>query len=191
MIAVRLLALVTLASLPLGLTTGCDTGGSYRTTQETGAERSPSLESDAEDTVRRMKETEPGLKVYFDTAAGYAVFPEIAKGGLILGGSHGDGVLYDGGAATHYATVTAGTIGAQIGGQVFSEIIFFQTRSELATFRSGGFELDANASAVAARRGASSAADYVKGVAVFVSGERGLMAEASVGGQKFDVRRVH
>ena len=182
------LALPVLAlSLAFLSASGCDTGGSYRT----AAERSSTLEADAQHAVARFKETEPGMKPYFDSAAGYAVFPEIAKGGLILGGAHGDGVLFEKGAATHYATLSAGSIGAQIGGQVFSEIIFFQTASELEQFKMGGFELDAGASAVAARKGASTAADYVKGVAVFVSGERGLMAEAAVGGQKFDVRKVN
>jgi lipid-binding SYLF domain-containing protein len=169
-----------------GLTTGCDTGGSYRT----AAEQSPSLERAANDSVARFRETEPAMKPYFDTAAGYAVFPEVAKGGLIVGGARGDGVLFEGGRATHYVTLTAGSIGAQIGGQVFSEIIFFETQRELETFKSGNFEFDAAASAVAARAGGTAAAAYTKGVAVFVSGERGLMAEASVGGQQFDVRTI-
>lgn len=177
------LAVLALASLSLA---ACDTGGSYRTS----AEKSESLEASAAKTIARLKETEPSLSAYFDSAAGYAVFPEVAKGGLIVGGSRGDGVLFERGTATHYVTVSAGSIGAQIGGQVFSEIIFFQTQSELAHFKAGSFELDAGASAVAARKGATAAADYVKGVAVFVSGERGLMAEASVGGQQFDVRKI-
>lgn len=176
---------LTLASLlPL---TACDTGGSYRTT----AERSATLDSQAESTLRRFRETESGLQAYFDSAVGYAVFPEVSKGGIVVAGARGDGVLFEGGAATHYATLTAGSIGAQIGGQVFSEIIFFQTKTELEHFKMGAFELDAGASAVAVRKGATAAADYVRGVAVFVSGERGLMAEASVGGQRFEVRKIN
>ncbi len=175
-------------SLVIGCTIlpGCDTGGSYRTT----AQRSTSLEQAASDAVARFRETEPAMKPYFESAAGYAVFPEVAKGGLILGGARGDGVLFEGGRATHYVTLTAGSIGAQIGGQVFREIIFFETQAELDTFKSGNFEFDAAASAVAARAGGTAAAAYTKGVAVFVSGERGLMAEASVGGQQFDVRSI-
>lgn len=177
------LALAALLALPL---TGCDSGGSYRTT----AQSSPTLESAASASVARFRELDPGLKPYFDTAAGYAVFPEVAKGGLIVGGARGDGVLFENGTPTHYVTLTAGSIGAQIGGQVFSEIVFFETASELERFKAGNFEFDAGASAVAARAGATAAAAYVKGVAVFVSGERGLMAEASVGGQQFDVRAI-
>jgi lipid-binding SYLF domain-containing protein len=182
-IGTRLILPLVVAGALLG---GCDTGGSYRT----AAERSPTLEQAASNAVARFRETEPSMKPYFETAAGYAIFPEVAKGGLILGGARGDGVLFEGGRATHYVTLTAGSIGAQIGGQVFREIIFFETQSELDTFKSGNFEFDAGASAVAARAGGTAAAAYTKGVAVFVSGERGLMAEASVGGQQFDVRAI-
>lgn len=166
--------------------TGCDSSASHRTTESPNT----SLEAAATASVARFKETEPGLKSYFDSAAAYVVFPEIGKGGLVFGGAGGDGVLYEHGEATHYVTLSAGSFGAQIGGQTFSEIIFLKTASELQQFKSGGFEMDAGASGVAARSGGSTAADYVKGVAVFVSGERGLMGGATIGGQHFDVRKI-
>ena len=45
--------------------------------------------------------------------------------------------------------------------------------------------MSAQASAVAVTLGASADADYNKGVAVFTHVGGGVMAEASVGGQKF------
>ena len=77
-------------------------------------------------------------------------------------------------------------MGAQIGGQSFMEIIFFKNKAALADFKQGNFELNAQISAVAAKEGASKDASYDQGVAVFTMPRGGLMAEATVGGQKFE-----
>ena len=66
-----------------------------------------------------------------------------------------------------------------------SEVIAFENKTALDEFTSGSFELAAQASAVAVQTGASAAASYRNGVAVFIVGEMGLMAEATVGGQSF------
>jgi lipid-binding SYLF domain-containing protein len=81
--------------------------------------------------------------------------------------------------------VRQGSIGVQLGGQSFQQIIFFQEARTLSNFKVGKFEFAANASAVAVRRGAAASADYEQGVAVFVAPKGGLMFEASIGGQKF------
>jgi lipid-binding SYLF domain-containing protein len=77
------------------------------------------------------------------------------------------------------------TVGAQIGGQAFSEVIFFETKEALEKFKKSEFAMSAQVSAVAAQDGASKNAKYVEGVMVFTKAKQGLMAEASVGGQKF------
>ena len=84
-----------------------------------------------------------------------------------------------------YSKLTAASIGFQLGGQKFSEIIFFENEGAFAKFKSGEFGFDANASAVAATAGAAAKADYKNGVAVFVIADAGLMYEASIGGQQF------
>jgi lipid-binding SYLF domain-containing protein len=122
---------------------------------------------------------------WFDTAYGYAVFPSIAKGGLVIGGAAGDGQVFEKGAYIGDAHVTQATIGAQIGGQSFAEVIFFETRAALDRFKENKFEMTAGVSAVAATEGKSKDAKYTNGVAVFTHAKKGLMAEASVGGQKF------
>jgi hypothetical protein len=55
----------------------------------------------------------------------------------------------------------------------------------LTDFKKGTLALAAQVSAVAASAGASKDAKYQEGVAVFTHEKGGLMAEASVGGQKF------
>lgn len=102
-----------------------------------------------------------------------------------------------------------GSIGFQIGGEAFSEIIFFKDRRAYQEFTSGNFEFDATAQAVVVTAGAGAQAgttgisagasgpgssvqantDYYKGMAIFVIPKGGLMVEFSVGGQKFSFDR--
>jgi lipid-binding SYLF domain-containing protein len=120
-----------------------------------------------------------------DTHA-YAVFPTVGKGGIGIGGAFGRGQVFQGGKLVGYAKLTSASIGFQLGGQSFSEIIFFQNKAAYDKFKSGEFGFDANASAVAATAGVAAKVDYKNGVAVFVMADAGLMYEASIGGQKFD-----
>ena len=143
------------------------------------------LEQKAYETITTFKDTDPGMKKFFDESKGYAVFPKIAKGGLIVGGAGGKGVVYQGGKIIGYSTLSQGSIGLQIGGQVFSEIVFFQSDAALDSFKEGTTEFAGTASAVAANAGASADADYEDGVAIFTAGESGLMLQASIGGQGF------
>lgn len=143
---------------------------------------------------------------YFNNSYGYAVFPTIGQGGAVIGGAHGSGRVYAGGKTTGTTTVTQLTIGFQLGGQLYSQIIFFEDKRAFTEFTNGNFEFSAQAQAVAivvsasaeagtaggGQAGASATQDnattagaYYKGMAVFTVAKGGLMYEASVGGQKF------
>ncbi|MEH6625732.1 MAG: YSC84-related protein [Motiliproteus sp.] len=136
-------------------------------------------------TIAKFKNKDPDLKVFFSKAHGYAVFPTVAKGGIGIGGAYGEGKLYEKGSYAGKTSLAQITIGLQLGGQAYSEIIFFKDQSAINRFKEGSFELNAQASAVAVTSGASADADYSDGVAVFTMAKGGLMYEASVGGQKF------
>ena len=138
-----------------------------------------------EESIAKFKQADSSMKVFFDRAYGYVVFPSIGKGGFIIGGGHGDGWVYEQGRHIGRATVTELTVGAQIGGQSFSEIIFFADKSIFEDFKKGNWELDAQASVIFVKAGASKDASYDHGVAIFTMPRSGLMAEATVGGQKF------
>ena len=125
------------------------------------------------------------LKPYFKEAAGFAVFPNIAKAGLGLGGARGSGEVFDDGKVIGSTTVTQLTFGFQLGGQAFSQIIFFQNKRDLDRFTDGNFEFGASASAALITEGANASVDYTNGVAVMTFSKGGLMYEASIGGQKF------
>ena len=140
---------------------------------------------EAQETIAVFKKADPDLSRFFDSAVGYVVFPTVTKGAVGVGGAAGSGVVFEKGKAIGKASLTQVTVGAQIGGQTYSEIIFFETAPPFADFKKGTLALAAQVSAVAASKGASANANYQNGVAVFTAGKGGLMAEASVGGQKF------
>ncbi len=132
-----------------------------------------------------FKTADSSLATFFANSAGYAVFPDVGKGGFIVGGARGKGIVYEKGNPIGRAIMTQASIGAQAGGQTFAEVIFFETPSALSDFKNGKFEMSAEVSAVAASEGASKAAKYKRGVAVFTLPKSGLMVQASIGGQKF------
>lgn len=148
----------------------------------------------------------PVVRGFFDNAYGYAIFPLVGKGGVVLGASYGKGRVYRQGKITGNAHLVKLSLGFQLGGQAFSELIFFQDKRAYDEFTAGTFELDATASAVAitagiqaqagttgSTAGASTGpatgtqvgANYKKGMAVFIHAKGGLMYEASIGGQVF------
>ncbi|HRP62265.1 MAG TPA: YSC84-related protein [Phycisphaerales bacterium] len=143
------------------------------------------LQKQADETIREFKNSDSTMEKFFKNAVGYAVFPSVGKGAVGVGGAYGRGILYEGGRMVGYCDLSQGTVGLQLGGQAYREIIFFETRDALLRFKSGNFAFAAQASAVAAKHGASADADYEDGVVVFTMARGGLMYEASIGGQKF------
>ena len=148
------------------------------------------LTSKSENAIQMAKQADPGLQKFFDTAAGYAIFPSVGKGAVGVGGAYGHGELYQGGKRAGYCTLTQASIGLALGGQKYTELIFFESQAALDRFKSGNFAFAAQASAVALKSGVSANAKYSDGVAVFTMGEAGLMYEASVGGQKFNYQPI-
>ena len=157
------------------------------------------------ETIEVFKKSD-AVKPFFNNCYGYAVFPTIGKGGVGIGGAYGTGRVYAKGAPTGTTKLFKGTIGFQLGGQAFSQMIFFEDKRAFEEFTSGNFEFDANASAVAITAGVQAKAgtegatagasagpatgkqaktSYRKGMAVFVQAKGGLMYEAAIGGQKF------
>jgi len=143
------------------------------------------LEQNAANAIVLFEDTDPSLKAFFDSSYGYAVFPNVGKGGMGLGGAHGKGLVYKNGEIVGRTSLTQFTVGFQFGGQVYQQVIFFENDRAYNDFTGGNFELSAQASAIAAAAGVATNAKYRYGVAIFTLGKGGLMYEASVGGQKF------
>ena len=167
----------------------------------------PARADDYTDTIQVFKKATES-KPFFGNAYGYAVFPTIGKGGVVVGGAHGTGRVYVHGAWVGDTSVTQVTVGAQLGGEAFSQIIFFENERAFKEFTSGNFEFGAQAQAVAITAGVGAQATtggtgagtnvgkdtaelkgvYQKGMAVFTLAKGGLMYEASIGGQKFSYK---
>ena len=118
-------------------------------------------------------------------AYAYAIFPSVGKGGFIVGASHGAGEVYKKGKLIGHAKMTQTTVGAQVGGQTYAEVILFKNKKALDRFKANRFEGGAAATAIGGKKGAAAASKYKDGVAIMVLPIKGAMAEASGGGQKF------
>lgn len=158
--------------------TGCATAPTTDTART-------SLRNEARATVSAARRSDPSLSSVLNRSRGYAVFPTVGKGAIGVGGAYGRGVLFQSGSPLGYCDLSQASIGFQIGGQSYSEIIVFESRAAVETFKQGNFHFDAQATAVALTAGAGANARFADGVMVFTFGEAGLMYEASIGGQKF------
>ncbi len=159
---------------------------------------------DYEDTKKMF--VDAGVVNMFDSAYGYALFPTIGKAGFLVGGAYGKGRVYKQGKYIGNTTMTQATVGFQLGGAGFSQVVFFQDKRALDEFINGSFEFgaEAQATAITAAAGASAntagssatasggknnastaGSGYHKGMATYTITKGGLMYEVTVGGQKF------
>ena len=144
------------------------------------------VRDDVTETIETFKAADPGMASWFESAYGYAVFPNVGKGAFIVGGGHGTGQVFRQGQLIGKSDITMLSVGLQIGGQEFSEVIFFQNEATLNRLIDSSLEFGAGVSAVALASGVSADASYRNGVAVFTRTKGGVMAEVSLSGQKFD-----
>ena len=147
------------------------------------------LDQESAAAIALFKRTDPSLKDLLARSAGYAVFPSITKGAAGIGAARGEGEVFAKGNLIGTTTMTQITIGMQLGGQEYAEIILFEDKLSLDQFAENQFALSAQATAVAAAEGASADANYQKGVVVFTIAKGGLMYQAAISGQKFSIRK--
>jgi lipid-binding SYLF domain-containing protein len=152
--------------------------------------RAGDLKSKSAAVRQNFKDADPGLSRFFEESAGYVILPSVGEGGLIIGGEHGDGLVYENGRVTGKVTMSAVSIGAQAGGGKFSEVVFFQTKAAMENFKRDEYTMSATAKASVAASGVAANAKYDQGVAVFTLPQSGAMVKAAVGGQKFKFTRM-
>lgn len=148
------------------------------------------LHSDADAALAAMKQKDQSLNDFLTNAYGYATFPDIGKGAAGIGGAYGRGEVYEQNNRVGYADMTQATVGAQLGGQEYSELLVFQNKETLDHFKAGNLELAAQVSGVAVTAGGAASAKFQNGVAVFLDVKGGLMGELSIGGQKFSYQQL-
>ena len=135
--------------------------------------------------IAKVKEKDPRMPKAFESAYGYAVYPSVGKGAIGLGGAHGSGRVYERGKLVGRTSLTQVTIGLQLGGQAYSEVVLFKTKDAFLNFKRGRLKLDAQATAIALDARAAADLAYRDGLAIVTVAKGGLMYEASIGGQQF------
>lgn len=144
------------------------------------------LISDAEIALNQMFKKAPKLKAKFNDAYGYAMFPEIKKAGIGIGGAAGKGVVSQGGTIKGESKMTQGSIGFQLGAQKYSELILFKNKDAYKRFTGGKVKFNADVNAVALDADAGGFdLPYESGVLIFTMAQGGVMFSASIAGQKF------
>jgi lipid-binding SYLF domain-containing protein len=142
------------------------------------------LEARSDAVLQTMIARDPSLGELLARAPGYVVFPEVVEGGLIVGGAQAVGVVYEDGDPVGYAELRNASIGAQLGGMSYSELIVFATDDAFTRLRAGNFDISADLRATAIQSGAATSAHFEGGTAVFIDDESGLMAGASLAGEQ-------
>jgi lipid-binding SYLF domain-containing protein len=172
-----LAATLLLAAFGFGLV-GCQTAPDT-------PEKKEALDNKVQSTLSAMRSEDPSFGDFLDKAYAYAVYPSVGKGAFVFGGAYGKGEVYEGGRMIGFSDMSQATVGAQIGGQEYSEVIAFENKAALDKFISKEYAFDASVSAVALKSGVAKTARFSQGIAVFKYIKGGLMADASVGGQRF------
>ena len=156
----------------------------FSITAQTGG-WNPELKENADKALSKMIKKSPKLKTFKNKAYAYAIFPKVTKAGVGIGGAAGRGIVYKDDNVIGSSKLKQASIGLQLGGQQYSEALFFKNKGAFDRFTNGNLKFDAQASAVAIKEGASADLSYSDGVAVFTQTKGGLMYEASIGGQHF------
>jgi lipid-binding SYLF domain-containing protein len=152
--------------------------------------RAEDLKAKSAEAIQNFKLADPGLTKFFEKSAGYAILPGVGEGGFIIGGEHGDGLVYAKDKLVGEVKMSGISIGAQVGGGSFAEIIFFETEDALKDFQKAKWEMSAKVKASVAASGVAENAKYDQGVAVFTLPKGGAMVAAAVGGQKFKFEAI-
>ena len=144
-----------------------------------------SLIKDANNAKANMIQADASVQELFASSAGYAIFPNVGKGAYIIGGASGNGIVYENGTMIGYSNLKQVDVGLQVGGEAYSEVLFFETKEALNDFKDGEYELSGNATAVIIEKGKSKTIKFQDGIAVATMPKAGAMIGVSVAGQRF------
>jgi lipid-binding SYLF domain-containing protein len=148
------------------------------------AQQRETLVKEATTSRQAWSKADPAIENFAKKGYGYALFPEVGKGGFIIAGGGGNGVVYEQGKHVGYAELVEGSVGLTVGGQKYSELIVFENKAAMDRFKQSELSFGADANAVIAETGVAASAKFVDGVAVFVRPLAGAMVQASLGGQR-------
>jgi lipid-binding SYLF domain-containing protein len=138
--------------------------------------------------LQQLYDSTPAAKELSKIAKGILVFPDIVKGGLIIGGQYGEGALRIGGKTTGYYSSVAASYGLQAGVQKFGYALFFMTDSSLEYLKkSEGWEIGVGPTLVVVDEGVASSLTTTTAksdIYAFFFSQKGLMAGIGIQGSK-------
>src|SRR5207253_1705983 len=149
-----LLQFVMAAGLAGAMAGGLATTGCSSPAPKTTGERN-ALSDEVQAVLDTAQSKDPSLRDLLNRSYGYAIYPSIGKGGMVVGGAYGRGEVFEQGRLIGYSDLTQATIGLQLGGQKYAEIVAFEDKAALDRFRNGNLKFAAEASAVALKSGAA------------------------------------
>jgi lipid-binding SYLF domain-containing protein len=118
-------------------------------------------------------------------SVGYVIFSKVGQGAVVVGGASGRGIVYRNGQPIGTAKIDQVSVGPDLGGQTYSELIVFQDDKALGRLTNDSLEFGAAAHATAVKAGAAAGTQFDSGVAVFILPKGGLEVGANISGQKF------
>lgn len=161
---------------------GCENTGTMATGPNSES-HGAAIHERARAALEQMEAADASLRDRINNAYAYAIFPEVGQAAVGIGGAGGHGVVFQQGNPIGYATLHEGSVGAQIGGNTYSELILFKDADSMAAFRNGNLTLGADAQATLVKSGAAATGQFVHGTQVFVLPKGGLMAGVAIDGQ--------
>jgi len=159
------------------------------------AEPAEVINAKANAALKQFKKEVKGGEKFLSRVKGYIIFPSVIKGGFVIGGEYGEGVLRINGKADSYYSIASGSVGFQMGLQKTSYIIAFASESALENFRkSNGWEAGVDGSVTVAKWGVGKdigSISFEKPIYAFVFGAKGLMYNLNIEGTKFTKINPH
>lgn len=146
------------------------------------------IDRDASSALADLYRQTPAAKALAKQARAILIFPNVVKGGLLIGGEYGQGVLRQGDKAMGYFEIVGVSYGLQAGAQSFSYVLFFMTDSALQYAKeSDGWEFGTGPSVVVLDEGMAKSFSTTTArddIYAFVFGQEGLMAGLGLKGSK-------
>lgn len=168
---------------------GCESNNSNNNPPPAVSENN-NLDNHAQAAMDSMNAKDTGISDITQGAYGYAIFPSVGEAAVGVGGAGGKGVVYQQGQRIGYATLNQGSVGLQLGGETYAELIIFKTPEAIDVFKNGNLTFGADASATLVKAGAASQGQFNNGTRVFVQPHGGLMAGVAITGQKFNYHPI-
>ena len=148
------------------------------------------IDASADAAMDRFYKNVKDAKEVVQRSKGMLIMPNVKKGALIVGGEYGQGALRISGKTVGYYSMTSGSVGFQIGGQAKDVIFAFMSSEALQKFRdSKGWEAGLDGNVALIKLGAGESAITAMGeepIVAFVFDVKGLMADISIRGAKFN-----